>query len=295
VDTKFKKYLLILCSILLPSFILAQDYKVQQAYDCVKNGKLDSAKFYIEVSIKDEIAKNDFQTWYIRGFIYKELYKQKESDNINSASRKIAVESFNKALELDKEKAQYESIVQNLKFLGSKYFNDAKKSIDSVNYETSIDCFKNYISISKSLDQNFDEKTKSIDYYLALSYYFQEIFESKISSKALDKTKEYLNKALEINPNSVMANKNMAVLYYNMGVNIIKKMDYDVDLEELYKLQEEATKLFKHAEPFMAKAYNLSPIDRTILEGMQGIYYQLNDSEKSNEFKKKLEDLNKQN
>ena len=128
-----------------------------------------------------------------------------------------------------------------------------------------------------------------------LFYYFQEIFESNASTKALEKTKEYLYKALEINTNSIMANKNMAVLYYNMGVNIIKKMDYDVDLEELYKLQEEATKLFKHAEPYMTKAYNLSPGDRTILEGMQGIYYQLNDADKSNEFKKKLEDLNKQN
>ena len=290
-----KIFLTVMCSILFHKTGIAQSYKVQQAYDCVKNGKLDSAKYYIEVSIEDEIAKNDFQTWYIRGFIYKELYKQKEVDNINSPARKIAVESFNRAIELDKEKAQYESSVQNLKFLGSKYYNDAKKNIDSVNYLISIECFKNYILISKSLDANFDDKSKSIEYYLALSYYFQEIFESNSSSKALDKTKEYLNKALEINSNSIMANKNMAVLYYNMGVNIIKKMDYDVDLEELYKLQEEATKLFKHAEPFMTKAYNLSPGDRTILEGMQGIYYQLNDSEKSNEFKKKLEDLNKQN
>lgn len=275
--------------------IYAQTYKVQQAYDCVKAGKLDSAKYYIEFSMNDSLAKSDFQTWYIKGFIYKELYKQRESENITSSARKIAVESFNKALELDKEKQQKESIVQNLKFLGSKYFNDAKKTIDSVNYTKSLDCFNNYINIYKSVDSNFDEKSKSIEYYLSLSYYFQEIFERSSSSKALDKTKDYLFKALEINSNSIMANKNMAVLYYNMGVNIIKKMDYDVDLEELYKLQEEATKLFKNAEPYMTKAYNLSPGDRTILEGMQGIYYQLNDAEKSNEFKKKLEDLNKQN
>ena len=275
--------------------LYAQTYKVQQAYDCVKAGKLDSAKYYIEVSMNDTLAKSDFQTWYIKGFIYKELYKQREAENVTSTARKIAVESFNKALELDKEKQQKESIIQNLKFLGSKYFNDAKKNIDSVNYSKSLECFNNYITIYKSIDANFDEKSKSIEYYLSLSYYFQEIFESNASTKALEKTKEYLYKALEINTNSIMANKNMAVLYYNMGVNIIKKMDYDVDLEELYKLQEEATKLFKNAEPYMTKAYNLSPGDRTILEGMQGIYYQLNDADKSNEFKKKLEDLNKQN
>ncbi len=284
----------LLC-ILASDFSFAQTYKVQQAYDCVKAGKLDSAKYYIEISMNDTLAKSDFQTWYIRGFIYKEIYKQRESENVSSPARKTAVESFNKALELDKEKQQKESIVQNLKFLGSKFFNDAKKNIDSLNYQKSLDCFNSYITIYKSVDSNFDEKSKSIEYYLSLSYYFQEVFEKNSSNNALEKTKEYLFKALEINSNSIMANKNMAVLYYNMGVNIIKKMDYDVDLEELYKLQEEATKLFKHAEPYMTKAYNLSPGDRTILEGMQGIYYQLNDADKSNEFKKKLEDLNKQN
>jgi len=166
---------------------------------------------------------------------------------------------------------------------------------NSVNYLSSFSCFEKYLNIYKTIDANFDVNAKSIEYYLSLSYYFQEIFESNSSVNALVKTKEFLNKAISINPNSVMANKNMAVLYYNMGVNIIKKMDYDVDLEELYKLQEEATTLFKNAEPFMSKAYNLSPNDKTILEGMQGIYYQLNDSDKSNEFKKKLEELNKQN
>lgn len=272
----------------------AQLSKVQQAYDCVQQGKLDSAKIYIEEGIKDEAAASDFQSWYIRGFIYKEIYKQKESTDIKSSARDLGVQSLLKAAELDKDKQQLASIQQNLKFLGSKYYNDAKKTMDSVNYLTSISCFDKYLAVYKSVEPGFDEKGKSMEYYLSLSYYFQEIFEQNGSKSALASTTQFLNKSLEINPNSPMANKNMAVLYYNIGVNIIKKMDYDVDLEQLYVLQDEASKLFKQAEPFMSKAYQLSPKDKTIVEGMQGIYYQLNDTEKSNIFKKKLEELNAQ-
>lgn len=270
----------------------AQLVKVQQAYNCVQAGKLDSAKIYIEEGIKDAEAAADFQSWYVRGFIYKEIYKQKEVNDTKSDARELAVESLKKALELDKAKEQTPNINQNLKFFGSKYYNDAKKLMDSVNYKSSTWCFEKYISVYKLVEVGFDEKAKSVEYYLALSYYFQEIFEQNASKNALTLTKEYLGKALEINPNSAMANKNMAVLYYNMGVHIIKKMDYDVDLEQLYTLQDEASKLFKQAEPFMVKAYQLSPKDKTIVEGLQGIYYQLNDTEKSNEFKQKLDELN---
>jgi hypothetical protein len=279
---------------LLSTVSFAQLTKVQQAYDCVQQGKLDSAKIYIEEGIKDNEASADFQSWYIRGFIYKEIYKQKESNDVKSNAREIAVESLKKAAELDKDTQQIVSINKNLKFLGSKYYNDAKKTIDSVNFATSIACFQNYLSIYNLVEPGFDENAKSVEYFLSLSYYFQEIFEQNGSKTSLEHTKEYLSKSLQINPNSAKANKNTAVLFYNMGVNIIKKMDYDIDLEQLYVLQEDASKLFKQAEPFMSKAHQLSPKDKTIVEGMQGIYYQLNDTEKSNEFKKKLEELNAQ-
>ncbi|MFY8165012.1 MAG: hypothetical protein ACOVJ8_00385, partial [Sediminibacterium sp.] len=193
----------------------AQLTKVQQAYDCVQQGKLDSAQIYIEEGIKDNEAIADFQSWYIRGFIYKEIYKQKESNDVKSNAREIAVESLKKAAELDKDKQQIVSINKNLKFLGSKYYNDAKKTIDSVNFATSIACFQNYLSIYKLVEPGFDENAKSVEYFLSLSYYFQEIFEQNGSKTALEHTKEYLNKSLQINPNSTKANKNTAVLFYN--------------------------------------------------------------------------------
>lgn len=271
----------------------AQTVKVQQAYECVTQGKLDSAKLLIDVAITDPESAKDFQAWYIRGFIYKEIYKQKESSDFKSPARDVAVESLIKGLELDVEKQETPNMVQNLKFLGSKYNNDAIKTMDSVNYELSVLLFDKYISVYKICDPAFSEKSKRVEYYLALSYKFNVYFDQDTLDKHLAVAKLYLQQVLDLEPNSPMANKNYALLYYNMGVNIIKKMDYDVDLEQLYVLQEQATKLFKQAEPYMLKAHEVSPKDKTIVEGLQGIYYQLNDTEKSNEYKKKLDELNK--
>ncbi|MDP2388016.1 MAG: hypothetical protein Q8M29_16700 [Bacteroidota bacterium] len=279
--------------ILLAGTTYAQTVKVQQAYECVTQGKLDSAKLLIDVAITDPESAKDFQAWYIRGFIYKEIYKQKESSDFKSPARDVAVESLIKGLELDVEKQETPNMVQNLKFLGSKYNNDAIKTMDSVNYELSVLLFDKYISVYKICDPAFSEKSKRVEYYLALSYKFNVYFDQDTLDKHLAVAKLYLQQVLDLEPNSPMANKNYALLYYNMGVNIIKKMDYDVDLEQLYVLQEQATKLFKQAEPYMLKAHEVSPKDKTIVEGLQGIYYQLNDTEKSNEYKKKLDELNK--
>ena len=290
---KTKTYIFILLLITLACSTNGQTLKVQQAYECVVNGKLDSAKILIDIAITDPEAAKDFQSWYIKGFIYKEIYKQKESSNYKSTARDVAVEALTKGLELDVEKQETPNMIQNLKFLGSKYNNDAIKTMDSINYELSLTLFDKYISIYKLCDPAFSEKTKRIEYYLALSYKFNVYFDNDNTDKHMAIAKSYLQKVLDLDPNSPMANKNYALLYYNMGVNIIKKMDYDVDLEQLYALQEQATKLFKQAEPYMLKAHEVSPKDKTIVEGLQGIYYQLNETEKSNEYKKKLEELNK--
>jgi hypothetical protein len=44
----------------------------------------------------------------------------------------------------------------------------------------------------------------------------------------------------------------------------------------------------------MEKAYALDPKRKDTLYGLSGIYYSLNEIEKSNEFKQKLEEIKKQ-
>ena len=53
----------------------------------------------------------------IKGYIYKELFKDREADIIQSPYRVIAVESFKTSIEMDPDGTFSESSRKNLKYL----------------------------------------------------------------------------------------------------------------------------------------------------------------------------------
>jgi hypothetical protein len=85
----------------------------------------------------------------------------------------------------------------------------------------------------------------------------------------------------------------MGILYYNSAVNIIKSMDNEVDLITLDLIQNETVELFRYALPYMQKAFVLNPKRVETLTGLAGIYFSLNEFEKSEEINKQLENLKK--
>jgi tetratricopeptide (TPR) repeat protein len=100
-------------------------------------------------------------------------------------------------------------------------------------------------------------------------------------------------KVLELDPKNVSATFNLGIIYYNQGVNLINSMDIDTPLDKLEVIQDNSTKLFKQSLPFMSKVYQLDPKNQKALESLRQIYQALNDTEKSLEFNKKLEDAKK--
>ena len=68
-------------------------------------------------------------------------------------------------------------------------------------------------------------------------------------------------------------------------------MDYGLDLLELTMMQDQLFDIFRTSLPFMKKAYDLNPKRRETMIGLEGIYFSMNDVEKSELFKKKIEDL----
>ena len=72
----------------------------------------------------------------------------------------------------------------------------------------------------------------------------------------------------------------------------MREMDYDIDIAKMDVVQENAKKLFKQSEPLMLKVHELNPEDKRALEGLEGIYYGLNDNERMLVYRKKKEALN---
>jgi tetratricopeptide (TPR) repeat protein len=290
------KHISFVLLLLAASQNFAQVRNLEKALDLYRAKDLDQAKVYIDSASQNNETKKNYNVWMVRGFIYKDLYKAKDAHRATSDFRDVSVESFRNALKFDttNENPQKEGVLKGLKFIASTYHNDINKTLDTTNYQVSLTNANRFIEITKMLDPTFSERTYNYEVYLTMGSMFEKAYESSTSKNILDLAKVYLFKAHDIDSSSFLVNKNLGLLYYNQAVEIINKMDVDISLEELPIYQDRSVKLGKQALSYCLKAHAIKPDDKIVVEALAGIYYLLNETEKHNEFKKKLEELNRQ-
>jgi hypothetical protein len=291
------KHISLFCLLLLTALPGHAQYRnVHRALNLYQEKKIDSACIFIDSAIVNPLTSKDYEAWMVRGFIYKELYKQKEGNNPNSPLRETTVQSLKMALTLDTahKNPQKENILKSLKYQAATYHNDIAKTLDTLNYPQSLKNAEKHKELMKFLDPNFNEKNYDYDIFLILGSMFEKEYERNDSKNLLDLAKVYLFKAYEIKNHTFSVNKNIGFLYYNQAVVIIKKMDYDIPLDQIPVYQDQSVKLGQQALSYCLKAHEIDPKDKAVVEALAGIYYLLNDNEKHNEYKKKLEELNKQ-
>jgi len=289
-----KKIIIIGILLLKAVLSVAQEDKVIVAYNFLKNGNLDSAKVVIDLAVADTESVNDGQAWYIRGFVYKSIYTLREKGNRQSPLRLEGLNSFKRSLLIDTASENVTRNIGGIKYLSSTLFNDVVTSLDTINYNIGIenyDIFKDYYKLVDTSKATW--KSYEIKFLLALASVYSDIYEKdkKGKSEFLNLTKDIYTKVLALDPNNIKAYYNMGILYYNQAVNLITQSEYDIDIVALNDIQDNSVKLFKDAVPFMEKANELEPMRRETLQGLSGIYFGLNDTEKSNLYKKKLQEL----
>lgn len=294
---QFKRTIILTLMLLVAMWSNAQQSKVNAAYTFLQQGQLDSAKATIDAAVVHPETSNDGQAWYLRGFVYKSIYNQKEKADRQSIARIEALNSFKKSLSVDTSQENVQENIKNIKYLATTLYNDAGASLDAVDYKIAIDNFNKFLQYYALVDNSPENlKQKNIDFNLAIASVYSKIFESDRKGKIefLNLAKGAFNKVLELDPNNISANYNMGILYYNQAVNLINQSDYDLDIVALSDIQDNSIKLFKESLPFMEKAYSLDPKRKETLLGLSGIYFSLNEFDKSNMFKQKLEEIEKQ-
>lgn len=93
-------------AIFLTSFLLAQNFNIQNAANYLRNKELDKAKAAADAAITNESTANSAKAWMYRGKIYYAILSTKDEKykNLDPEAAEKAVESFVKCFELDKDK-----------------------------------------------------------------------------------------------------------------------------------------------------------------------------------------------
>jgi len=270
--------------------------KLSNAMYHLKQGELDKAKELIDAAVEDTLFNNKASTWYFRGAIYKELFKEKDAKNKQSELRETSVNSFYKCLKIDEEGTFSGNTKLSLNYLAQTIYNHSATSFDENNYQNAIDLYEKYKEIINFIEPGTSFTDKDIMFKLALATTYGRIAENDSTKKEafLEKAKNLYREVIELDSNNVSANYNLGIIYYNEGVEIVNNMDYSLDLIELNAVQDQIVDLFRKSLPFMLKAYELNPKRKETLIGLQGIYFSLNDMKKSEEYKRQLEELEKE-
>jgi hypothetical protein len=273
----------------------AQHEKLAYAVSHVQSGEVDKAKSAIDSAVADPVTSTNYEAWYLKGYIYRELYKKYDAPTRALGYRTEAVDALKKSILLDSAKQNLDVNRQNLRAIAGTFYNDAVSFMDTTNCEKAVKYYNLFRETMVLAEPQFNFEKRDIEFKLALATQYTKLYDSnrKKNEQYFTKTKDLYADILKIDPNNVRANYNMGLLYYNQAVNIINEMDYDVDIFTLSNTQDNTIVLFKQSLPYMEKAYQLDPQRKETLIGLSGIYFSLNEEEKYKFFQSKAQEVEK--
>jgi hypothetical protein len=286
--------LVLVAVVLLPvGHVSAQQEAIREALKALQTEDLEGAKANIDSASVHPETKDSSSTWYYKGFIYKKIYNNQKKSDKESKSRDISVESFKKFFELDKKSELFETAYKSTKYLASTYYNDAATSLNPKGYEMAMRNFEKHKETMLLIEPDYDFGSLETQFYLVLGQVYNQMYEQdrEVNKPFYQKTQDAYLIVLGVDSNNLSANYNLAILYYNEGVNIIKNLDYDLDLITLEIIQDEVVNLFQNSLPYAEKAYFLNHCRKETLIMLSGIYFSLNEMEKSELIQKELEGI----
>lgn len=297
--TYLKNTIGVLVFMLCVTYSSAQTEKIIEAQKLLEDKKIAQSIILIEQATKHNETKDDPFTWYLRSLAYYQFYSQ--VGDFSSSKIALLDSSFSSGLKSNKLKPEPEIKTENDKILekvAKKYFSITRILLqDSLNSSKSELLYQKHKKAFNTIQPDYSFKERDVEYYVVMSNLFTDLF-MKSDFKIIkygDVAKSACFMLLEIDPKNITANYNLGVIFYNQAATLMKEMDYDIDIAKMDVVQENAKKLFKQSEPFMYKVHELNPKDIRALEGLQGIYYALNDNEKELVYKQKKAALEQKN
>jgi tetratricopeptide (TPR) repeat protein len=254
--------------------------------------KIDQAVLAIDSATKHKDTKGDFVSWTTRAFVYYEVYKRADKFRLNSPLRDTIISSINRSNQL-KPDSTYKVYNQKLLVtLAQGYYNlNIRLLQDSGNAEKSLIAYNRYKTMYQEIFPKTDFKAKDVEYYLAVSTVYNDKYAKDSSEKTIQVSKRAYEKVLEIDPNNRSANLGIGLLNYNEATVLIRKLEYEVELDQIEVVQDNVVKLAKESEQYILKVYNTNKNDAKAVEALYYVYRMLMDKVKFEDFKKKCSEL----
>lgn len=274
---------------------IIRDDNISRVEFYIQKGEMDSAKKYINLTLNQANYAQSPKAWFYKSYIYKELYKNHEKDNLSSPLRNESTIALKKTYTLEAIDSFIPQLESLIKFISSTYYNDIAKSLANFDFELAKINFENYKSLSE-LSVLLKEKIVENEIQFLFAYSTKLMImndETKLDSVQKKTLAAIYANILALDSNNAAANYNTSLLYYNAGVDIANNIDYDADFEELLATQDTIVKLFSQALPYMLKAYKANYKMEEVLEGLKFIFIGLNNLEKSAYYEEKRNNLNK--
>jgi hypothetical protein len=252
--------LLLLCSLVLATLASAQGApsKATMAAKLCQDKKLDEALFIIEQAINDPSENQEAYTWYVKGFVCKEIYKSNESTSRFSPKRLQALEAFLHSASLQNN--SLESAHAPLKYLLTTMYNDAIMSASSFELSNEMESdslfaqyaeFNEGAQIHTALEIKNQEaswlKTKAQRYFEIWNQQNETDYGNTLAIK-------YYSRALELTPIDCITVYNIGVAYYDQAVQ--QAVTEGLLLQEMTRTQ--------IAHTYFTKAKELCPDDSMI-------------------------------
>jgi len=249
----------------------------------------------IDRALQAEDEQNQAFTWYVSGYIHKEIFKEQESSVRTSPHRTTAVAHLEKALILDGSGEYSEMTRSALKYLATTYLNDALVMTREIQRSTEGQpeiVYAEFQRIMRIADPAASLPTyhKELFRKLAQAHYF--LWEKDITQEYHStRSREYYEKVLAMDASDCEANYNMAILLYNHGVHKIRKIGSSTDIMELIAIQDECIQLFRSSLPFAESTFNNCPERMDYFKAMMFINRALGNEDVHDEYKARLEKL----
>jgi tetratricopeptide (TPR) repeat protein len=163
----------------------------------------------------------------------------------------------------------------------SKFPDDNAIVIELINYYITsgkTDAALEYLKIAKELEPS------NASLYFAEGFLYERM-------EDMDQAKASYEKAVEVNPEFFDALYNLGALWYNKAVKELEAANEIMDNKAYNIARDAAMVTLAKAVPYMERAHEVNPLERTTLETLRTLYYRLQMTDKLAGIEKKLEEL----